>query len=130
MLNRLIKLYTHDLASEWTEGELNTSFVSGYSAILLGLLMIDSDANRYAVMTSLKQSVRKQGKASVDKLEALLEALTEFADLHDHQNQNEGTVAALGKTRGQVQRVHHGDRQEEEDTIAAKLRQLVSKLKA
>jgi hypothetical protein len=62
--------------------QLNTSFVHGYNGILLGLIMIDNEANQVIVMQDLAEHPKSKAM--------LIEAMEEFAQLHEHHARPDG----------------------------------------
>ncbi|KAL8279525.1 hypothetical protein RQP46_008087 [Phenoliferia psychrophenolica] len=78
-LHILAALYLSPLSS--SQNELETSFVTGYTGMSLGLAMLDSPANQVVVIEALQDRP--------DKMEELLGAMDEFAEMHELQKKAE-----------------------------------------
>jgi hypothetical protein len=80
--------------------QLNTSFVNGYSGILLGLVMLDVPANQDIVTEALA--------GHRDAKDKLVEAMEEFATLHEQsESAVDGDVEMEhedGEVEGEVKR--------------------------
>lgn len=100
--------------------QLNRSFVNGYSGILLGLVMLDNSANQAIVTADLRPAP--------DAKRQLIEAMEEFATLHEQQDKAETNLQAeLRQTQqSDVDGVEDGPSASSE--IAGRIRRLVVSL--
>lgn len=104
---RLLKLHLDPLAD--STNVVTTTFVKGYSAILVGLVMVDDDANEALVVAALADDP--------GALNAVLTAMEDFARLHEvgeeeEAGEGEGAMEGVAKaeenTRGKTARAIRG----------------------
>lgn len=73
--------------------QVEKAFVHGYSAILIGLLMLESEEDQALVRSALK-GARSSDGSSPGALSELAESLDQFAQLHEQTDRLEDEQAA------------------------------------
>ncbi|SCV72287.1 BQ2448_4981 [Microbotryum intermedium] len=121
-VSALAKLY---IETPPTSNEINTSFLTGYSGLLLGLTMLDSERNEAIVEEALKGHPRARKE--------LQAAMAEFASLH------ESIEDGSGGAEGEADEEGHeaagigsgvGDRDKERGQVAVRIREMLRRMKA
>lgn len=88
----VLALFRSSLSTELFS-QLNTSFINGYSGILVGLIMLDVPLNQDLVISALR--------SHPTAMKNLVEAMEEFATLHETSERAERVDAMEGVEESQ-----------------------------
>ncbi|KAM0750083.1 hypothetical protein T439DRAFT_380825 [Meredithblackwellia eburnea MCA 4105] len=117
---RFTELYLDPLAD--STNEVNTSFVNGYSGILLGIVMLDTPLNQDLVVNGLRNKEDALGK--------LLAAMEEFAGVHEEADREEESQATTEVDLGnESQESRRSGGENERRNMAGRIRSMVLELR-
>lgn len=114
---RCVSLHCPTCALLTNEAQVESSFIHGYSGILLGLVLLDTPLNQAIVKEALH--------AEPTAMENLVQAMEEFATMHEKEDRDEQTRLAELDSAGIV--VDDGESQSE---VATKIRLMLKQLRS